>query len=55
MDLKELRALPHLSSSSISDYIDCGMLYRWGRVNKLPREFVPSSLEFGTVVHLVLA
>jgi len=55
MDLKELRALPHLSSSSISDYVDCGMLYKWGRVDKLPREFIPSTLTFGTVIHLVLA
>jgi putative RecB family exonuclease len=31
------------------------MLYKFSRVDKLPREFVPSSLEFGTVIHLVLA
>ena len=55
MDLNELRAKPHLSASSISDYIDCGMLYKWSRVDKLPREFIPSSLNFGTVIHLVLA
>jgi len=55
MDLKELRALPHLSASSISDYIDCSMLYKWGRVDKLPREYIPSTLTFGTVIHLVLA
>ena len=55
MDLNELRAKPHLSSSSIGDYIDCGMLYKFSRVDKLPREFIPSSLEFGTVIHLVLA
>jgi putative RecB family exonuclease len=55
MDLNELRAKPHLSSSSIGDYIDCSMLYKFSRVDKLPREFVPSSLEFGTVIHLVLA
>ena len=55
MDLNELRAKPHLSSSSIGDYIDCGMLYKFCRVDKLPREFIPSSLEFGTVIHLVLA
>jgi putative RecB family exonuclease len=31
------------------------MLYKFSRVDKLPREFIPSSLEFGTVIHLVLA
>jgi putative RecB family exonuclease len=54
MDLKELRALPHLSASSISDYIDCSMLYKFSRVDKLPREFIPSTLTFGTVIHLVV-
>jgi putative RecB family exonuclease len=55
MDIFELKALPHLSASSISDYIDCGMLYKFSRVDKLPLEFIPSSLVFGTVIHLVLA
>jgi putative RecB family exonuclease len=55
MSLSELRELPHLSASSIGDYIDCSMLYKWGRVDKLPREFIPSTLTFGTVIHLVLA
>ena len=54
MDLKELRALPHLSASSISDYIDCGMLYKWGRVDRVPREWVACSLVFGTVIHKIL-
>ena len=44
MDLNELRAKPHLSASSITDYIDCSMLYKFSRVDKLPREFIPSTL-----------
>ncbi len=55
MNIFELKAFPHLSASSISDYIDCSMLYKFSRVDKLPREFVPSTLEFGSVIHLVLA
>jgi putative RecB family exonuclease len=31
------------------------MLYKFSRIDKVQREFVPSSLEFGTVIHLVLA
>jgi putative RecB family exonuclease len=55
MDLSELRTKPHLSASAISDYLDCGLLYKFGRVDRLPREFVSDSLEFGTVIHKVLA
>ena len=55
MKLSELRRKPHLSSSSISDYVDCGMLYKFGRIDRVPREFTADSLEFGTVIHKVLA
>jgi len=40
MSLHDLRQKPHLSASSIGDYIDCGMLYKFGRVDRLLREFV---------------
>jgi len=55
MVLSELRQNPHLSASSIGDYLECGMLYRFGRVDRLPMEFVSSDLEFGSVIHMVLA
>jgi putative RecB family exonuclease len=55
MELSELRKLPHLSSSSISDYVDCGMLYKFGRIDRVPREFTADSLEYGTTAHRVLA
>jgi len=54
MTLQELRAVPHLSASSIGDYLDCGLLYKLGRVDKLPPEGKADALEFGTVIHLVL-
>jgi len=54
MELSELRKAPHLSASSIGDYIECGMLYRLGRIDKIPVEKRPDTLEFGTVIHLVL-
>ena len=37
MTLYELRQKPHLSASSVGDYIDCGMLYKFGRVDRLHR------------------
>jgi putative RecB family exonuclease len=55
MTLYELRQKPHLSASSVGDYIDCGMLYKFGRVDRLPREFAADAMEFGTVIHKVLA
>jgi len=55
MTIAELRKTPHLSASSISDYIDCGLMYRFGRIDKLQMEFRSAALEFGTVIHLVLA
>lgn len=55
MDLTELRKQPHLSASAISDYIDCSLLYRFGRAERLQPEFTPSALEFGSAIHKVLA
>lgn len=55
MDLWELKKGAHLSVSSINDYISCGLLYKLGRIDKLIPEFKSDALEFGTVIHLVLA
>ena len=55
MDLYTLRQQPHLSISGILEYVECGLLYRFGRIDKLPMEFKSDNLEFGTVIHRVLA
>ena len=55
MKLSELRNTPHLSSSSVNDYIECGLLYKFGRIDRLPMEFKSDALEFGSAVHLTLA
>jgi putative RecB family exonuclease len=55
MKLSELRNTPHLSSSSVNDYIECGLLYKFGRIDRLPMEFKSNALEFGSAVHLTLA
>ena len=54
MVLSELRQQPHLSASSINDYVECGLLYKFGRIDRLPMEFKSDALEFGSVIHLVL-
>ena len=54
MDLSELRSAPHLSASSIGDYCECSLLYKFGRVDRLPMEHKSDALEFGTCIHKVL-
>ena len=54
MELSELRKEMHLSASSINDYVECGLLFKFGRIDKVPWESKPDALEFGTVIHLVL-
>lgn len=55
MDINELREHIHLSASGISDYSDCGLLYKFGRIDRLEAEFTSDALLFGTAVHAVLA
>lgn len=54
MLLSELRQTPHLSASSIGDYVECSLLYKLGRIDKIQMEFKADTLIFGTVVHKVL-
>jgi putative RecB family exonuclease len=54
MGLEDLRNMPHLSASSINDYIDCGLLYKLGRIDKLQPEFQSDAMNFGSAIHRVL-
>lgn len=55
MNLDELRTKPHLSASSIRDYIECGLLYKLSRVDKLPPAFKSDALVFGNAMHKAVA
>ena len=55
MELSELRKTPHLSASAVSDYLDCSLLYKFGRIDKIRPAFTPDALEFGSAIHLVMA
>ena len=55
LDMTGIRAKPHLSASSVNDYIDCGLLYKFSRLDKIRPEFKPDALEFGSAIHLTLA
>ena len=52
--LEELRTKPHLSASSILDYINCSFSYRLGRIDRCRPEFTPDALDFGSVIHQCL-
>jgi len=54
MELSELRSAPHLSASSIGDYVECSLLYKLGRVDRLPMEQKPDAMLFGTCIHKVM-
>ncbi len=55
MNLQELRKHPHLSVSSINQYIECGLAYRFGKVDKAQPESNPEALVFGFTIHTCLA
>jgi putative RecB family exonuclease len=54
MDISELRKKPHLSASGISDYIECGLRFKFGRVDGIKPEFTSDALVFGSTIHKVL-
>ena len=54
MELSELRKTPHLSASSINDYVECGLLYKFGKIDKIPIDYKADNLIFGSVIHEVL-
>ena len=54
MVLSELRKVPHLSASSVGEYVECSLAYKFGRIDKLPMDFKSDALEFGTCIHRVL-
>jgi len=54
MVLSELRSTPHLSASSIGDYCECSLLYKFGRVDRLPMEHKSDAMLLGTAIHKVL-
>lgn len=55
MNLSELRKLPHLSVSGIEDYMECGLHYKFSRIDKLKTKYRADALVFGGTIHKVLA
>jgi len=55
MNLSELRKQPHLSVSGIEDYMECGLQYKFSRIDKLKTKYRADALVFGGTIHKVLA
>lgn len=55
LDITEFKTKPHLSASQVNEYLDCSLLYKFSRIDKIKPEFKPDALEFGSAIHLVLA
>ena len=47
--------IDHLSYSSIRQYIDCGLQYKFRKVDEIKPEFTSDNLVFGSSVHKALA
>jgi putative RecB family exonuclease len=55
MKLQELRQKPHISYSQLETYNSCSLLYKFSRIDRLPPEFIPDNLVFGSTIHKLLA
>jgi len=55
MNLSELRKQPHLSVSGIEDYMECGLQFKFSRIDKLKMKYRADALVFGSAIHNVLA
>ena len=55
MKLQEMRQSPHISYSQIETYISCGLQYKFSRIDRLPPEYIPDNLVFGSTIHKLLA
>jgi len=46
--------IEHLSASSINSYIDCGLNFKFSKIDNRQPESISDSLIFGTVIHKVI-
>ena len=54
MILSELRKKEHLSASSIGTYVECSLLYKFSKIDKIPMEQKSDAMEFGSAIHNTL-
>jgi putative RecB family exonuclease len=54
MNISEFLKIPHLSSSSLTSYVECGLAYKFAKVDRLKPEFIPDALAYGSTIHKTL-
>jgi len=54
MVLSELRKIEHLSASSIGTYVECSLMYKFSKIDKIPMEQKSDAMEFGSAIHRTL-
>jgi len=54
MILSELRKKEHLSASSIGTYVECSLMYKFSKIDKIPMEQKSDAMEFGSAIHNTL-
>jgi putative RecB family exonuclease len=54
MTLSELRKTEHLSASSIGTYVECSLMYKFSKIDKIPMEQKSDAMEFGSAIHITL-
>ena len=55
MNISDLRSKPHISVSAVNSYVNCGLQYKFRRIDRLPPESISDNLVFGSAVHKSLA
>jgi putative RecB family exonuclease len=55
MNIGELRAKPHISVSGVNAYVECGLRYKFRRIDHLLPESTSDNLIFGSAIHKSLA
>jgi hypothetical protein len=55
MTLSDLRGLPHTSISQVKTFLQCPRKFRFLYVDRVPAEFRPIALAFGTAWHETIA
>jgi len=54
MVLSDLRKTEHLSASSVGTYVECSLMYKFSKIDKIPFEQKSDAMEFGSTIHITL-
>lgn len=55
MNITQLRREPHLSASSINDFLECSLMFKFSRIDRIKSESTSDALVLGSCIHKALA